>query len=65
MSKKTLDYRDYNRGLTLAVMVCRIVRFSKGDYSESGAKTFIHLDNEEILESSDSIKTLQARIEVE
>lgn len=46
------DYEHY-------VVVSRIVRLSKSD---DGEVTFVHLDNGEVIQSSDSMKTISARI---
>ena len=50
---------DYDEIYPLVVMVSQIVRFTK---SPDGEITYIHLANGEILSSSDSIKTLNARL---
>jgi len=55
----TLYYSPYNGQYDHLVMINRIVRLSK---SNDGEITFIHLDTGEILESTDSIKTINARI---
>lgn len=55
-----IDYLDEN-DMAAAVMINRIVRLSKDWENDI---TFIHLDTGEILKSKDSMRTLQARINI-
>lgn len=56
---KAIYYDDKNSEYDTIVMVDKIVRLYKSECSEL---TLIKLTNGEILESKDSIKTLEARI---
>ena len=56
---KTIDYRPVNSHYRGVIVAKQIVHLTKSD---DGEKTLIHLKTGEILESEDSLNTLQARI---
>ena len=59
MSQKAISFDSAGHNYGGVVMIGRIIRLSKSD---DGEITFIHLDNGEVLESGDSMRTLEARI---
>lgn len=60
MSKKTIDYDPVdNEEYNAVVMIKKITHLTK---SKDGEITYIHLVNKVIIESNDSIRTLNARI---
>jgi hypothetical protein len=58
--KRTLNFYDIVTGYQGMVMVDKITYLRK---SADGEITYIHLVNEVVLKTSDSINTLQARID--
>lgn len=62
MAELTIMYDPVGGKFSESVMIARIVRLSKSDPDES--VTWIHLDTGEILRADNSLKTLNARIDL-
>ena len=58
---KTLEYRSIISGYTEIVIASKITRLSK----TADGNTCIHLDGGDCIYTDDSIKTLQARLELD
>jgi len=60
--KKSIRYSPINNEFDSLVMIDKIIHMTK---SYNGSITYIHLSTGNILESDDSINTLEARINSE
>lgn len=56
---ETLSYSPIGKECRELIMIDKIVRFSK---SNDGEITYIHLINGEVIETEDSINTIETRI---